>query len=236
MDARDPSFKALLAQALPAEAPGQPTGATPLYDQAGRSIGYCRLDGSFVSSPGITHDLRTAVAPIKIPPSATIPAGAPLLFTADPTYAGYLRGNEISESDPPRCDCPIPLYDQVGRSIGYVDNDGSFVSSPGLTPDLTTSVPMGKIPSYPTIPPDAKAVFTVEPAYIGYLLRGNRLALAVPLRCRIPSPILKVAGAASPLGGSGIGFTVTGGLALAGGIMGAVTVSNREATASQFLP
>lgn len=238
--AGDPSFTTLLAQALPGEASTRPVETVPVYDQPGRSLGFCRLDGSFISAPGITHNLSSPVPASKIPPSVLTSADAPPLFRADPEYVGYLRGNDLTETDPPRCDCPIPVYDLPGRSIGYIDNDGSFVSSPAYAPDRTTPVPAGTIPPGVTIPPDGRPVFTVEPGYIGYLLRDDRLrdyklTLATTLRCRAPAAFLTVAGAPPPVGAAvGIGLPVT--LLFLGGGIAAAVLLQAAPPASPFIP
>lgn len=258
----DPSFKILLAQALPGETepptpagpadsvpplPGQTStqteaiGSVPLYDQPGKSIGFCRFDGTYVSSPGITHGLMAPVQDGKIPPGAVIPTDAPPVFTADPEYAGYLRGQELNETEPPRCDCPIPVYDQPGKSIGYVDSNGSFVSKPRYTPDLANPVPAGTILPGVTIPPDGRPIFTVDPLYLGYLkqddtLRDYRLNLATALRCKVPAAII-LAGALPAAGTSVFSSTVGWGLgglvtlsALAGGIAAATIFSGPPAS------
>jgi len=90
LGAHDPSFKALLVQALPSPGSALPDGAIPLYDSAGKSIGYLTIDNSFVSSPGVTPNLAKPIPPGTIPPEASIPPGATHVFTADPAYAGYL--------------------------------------------------------------------------------------------------------------------------------------------------
>jgi hypothetical protein len=94
--ASDPSFKALLAQALPGGASALPdSDAIPVYDQSGRSLGYIGIDGSFVPSPGITPNLPTPVPAGTIPPNVTLPAGATPIFTAEPAYAGYILGDRF---------------------------------------------------------------------------------------------------------------------------------------------
>ena len=233
----DPSSAILLAQALPGEASTQPIPTVPLYDQPGKSIGYCRLDGTFVPAPGITYNLKAPVPPSKIPAIA-IPADAPPVFTADPDYAGYLSRDELAEPDPPQCDCPIPVYDPPGKSIGYIDTNGSFVSSPGYTPDLTNAVSPNTIPPGVTIPPDGTPIFTVEPAYVGYLqrdeaLRDKRLRAAFPLHCRIAAVFFPVAGAPAGIPGWGLAPVL---VLLGGGVAGAVALSQGGTTASQFVP
>ena len=63
VDASDPSFKALLAQALPAEDDSQPAGAIPLYDQAG--IGFAvtglALVGEIAGAVTLSNDRRDTV-------------------------------------------------------------------------------------------------------------------------------------------------------------------------------
>ncbi len=90
LGAHDPSFKALLVQALPGGGSALPDGALALYDLAGKSVGYLGTDGSFVPSPGVTPNLPTPIPQGTIPPGVTPPPGATPIFTADPAYAGYL--------------------------------------------------------------------------------------------------------------------------------------------------
>lgn len=94
LGAHDPSFKALLVQALPGGGSALPGGAIPLYDKDGKSVGYLGADGSFVSSPGITPNLESPIPPGTIPPDVSIPPGATPVFFADPAYAGYLLGDK----------------------------------------------------------------------------------------------------------------------------------------------
>lgn len=91
----DPGFGLMLAQALPGEPSGMPAGATPVYGEDGKSLGYITADGSFTSSTGITTDLPNPVPPGTIPPDANIPPGATPIFTADLTYAGYILDNTL---------------------------------------------------------------------------------------------------------------------------------------------
>jgi hypothetical protein len=93
--ASDPSFKALLAQALPGGPSSPPVGAIPVYSADGKSIGYIIDDGSFASSPGITPNLPNPVPAGTIPQDVTIPLGATPIFTAEPAYAGYILGDRF---------------------------------------------------------------------------------------------------------------------------------------------
>ena len=87
----DPSFKALLVQALPSGATSSlPDDAIPLYDSAGKSVGYLTINGSLVCSPGVVPNLTTPIPQGLIPAGVSIPPGATPAFTADPAYAGYL--------------------------------------------------------------------------------------------------------------------------------------------------
>ncbi len=141
---RDSSFNALLAQALPATGGASreltPSLATiPMYDPLGRSVGYCGYDGSFVVSPGITRDLQAPVPSLALPPDALARPDVTPVFTVEPAYVGNLLGPGFTEAGPLQCECrSIPVYDQAGRSPGYIRQDGTFVSSPGFTPPLTT--------------------------------------------------------------------------------------------------
>jgi hypothetical protein len=121
----------------------------------------------------------------------------------------------------------IPVYSADGKSVGYIIiDDGSFASSPGITPNLPNPVPAGTIPQDVTIPPGATPIFTAEPAYAGYIL-GDRFVAFVPLGGAVP-----IAGAgAGSIGAYGAGLAITG-LALAGGIA-AVSLSN---AASNIIP
>ncbi len=232
----DPSFKALLAQALPPSGGGlkevSPSVATiPVYDQSGRSLGYCGFDGSFVVSPGITRNLTTPVPPAAIPPDVTTRPDATPLFTVEPAYVGNLLGPAFTEAGPLRCECrPIPVYDQSGRSLGYIRQDGTFVSSPGFTPPLTNPLPTVKLP--PDAPSDAGPVFMVNSAYLGYLLGNNtlrdeRLTEVAALCGAAPYLAPAIAGAGAGVAGVGevgTGFLIGIGL-LGGGIAAAVSLS-----------
>jgi hypothetical protein len=240
----DPSFTALLAQALPPSggAPREvsPSVATiPVYDQSGRSLGYCGFDGSFTASPGITRNLTTPVPAGTIPPEATRPDATPI-FTVEPTYVGNLFGPTLTEAGPLRCECRrIPVYDQSGKSVGYIAQDGAFVSSPDITPPLTNPPPSVKLP--PNAPPSVRPVFTVNAAYAGYLLpddtlRDNRLTEAVALCGAAPVLALApgVAGAGiGAIGGGAVGGGLLIGLALlGGGLAAAVSISQNASTST----
>ncbi len=233
----DPSFKALLAQALPPSGGGlkevPPSVATiPVYDQSGRSLGYCGFDGSFVVSPDITRNLTTPVPPAAIPPDVTTRPDVTPLFTVEPAYVGNLLGPAFTEAGPLRCQCrPIPVYDQSGSSLGYIRQDGAFVSSPGFTPPLTNPLPTVKLP--PDAPSDARPVFMVNSAYVGYLLGNNTLRderfTEVAALCGA-APYLAPAIAGAGAGVGGVGAVGTGfliGIALlGGGIAAAVQIAN----------
>ena len=232
--AGDPSFRALLAQALPPSGgvqtkvtPTLPVATIPVYDQSGGSVGYCAYDGSFVVSSGITRNLTAPVPAGAIPPDALTRPDVIPVFTVEPAYVGNLLGPALIEAGPLRCECrPIPVYDQSGKSIGYIAQDGAFVSSPGITPPLTNPPPAVKLP--PDVPPDSRPVFTVNAAYVGYLLRDdnlrdNRLTEAVALCGAAPV----VAGVGGGAGNWGVGLAVTG-LTLAGAVTGAYFVSQGE--------
>jgi hypothetical protein len=237
----DPSFKALLAQALPPSGAAQsgvtrtlPVATIPVYDQSGRSVGYCVYDGSFVVSPGITRNLATPVPAGAAPPEAITRRDAIPVFTVEPAYVGNLLAPALIEAGPLRCECrPIPVYDQSGKSIGYIAQDGAFVPSPGTTPPLTSPPAAVKLP--PEVPSDARPVFTVNAAYVGYLLRDdklhdNRLTEAVGLCGAAPvlavAPAVAGAGIGSISGGAmGAGFLI--GLALLGGGL-AAAISTSE--------
>lgn len=90
----DPSFKALLVQALPGGDSALPDGAIPLYDSAGKSVGYLTINGSLVSAPGVAPNLTTPIPPGLIPAGVSIPPGATPVFTADPAYAGYILSDK----------------------------------------------------------------------------------------------------------------------------------------------
>lgn len=91
----DPSFGIMLAQALPGEPSGMPAGATPVYGEDGKSLGYIAADGSFTASAGITPNLQNPVPAGTIPPDANIPPGATPIFTANPAYAGYILDDNL---------------------------------------------------------------------------------------------------------------------------------------------
>ena len=99
----DPSFIALLAQAIPGESSSLPEGAIPAYGLDGKSVGYLTADSSFVSSLGITPNLPNPVPPDTIPPDANIPPGAMPIFTVQspPVYAGYILNNKLVVYVPP---------------------------------------------------------------------------------------------------------------------------------------
>ena len=243
--ASDPSFKALLAQALPPsgvaskDAASSPTGAAvPVYDQAGKSLGYCGFDGSFVAFPGITRNLTTSVPAATIPPEATARPEVTPIFTPEPTYVGNLLGPTFTEAGPLRCECrPIPVYDQPGRSIGYIGQDGAFVSFPGYAPPLTNPVPAAKLPQ--DAPPEARPIFMVNSAYVGYLLGDNRLRderlSEVAALCATPpllavAPVIAGAGVGAIAGGVVGGGLLLGLALLGGGIAAAVALSDEAAS------
>jgi hypothetical protein len=95
--ASDPSFRALLAQALPGEPSSLPIGAIPAYGLDGKSVGYITADSSFVSSPGSTPNLPNPIPPDTIPPDANIPPGAMPIFTvhSPAVYAGYILDDKL---------------------------------------------------------------------------------------------------------------------------------------------
>lgn len=116
---RDPGFSVMLAQVLPGEpAPsGLPAGAIPVYGQDGKSIGYI-LDGSFVSSSGITSNLLNPVPAATIPPDANIPPGARPIFTEYPAYAGYILDDKLVAYVPPGGDAMAGAGVGAGTGIG----------------------------------------------------------------------------------------------------------------------
>ncbi len=238
----DPSFKALLAQALPPSGGGlkevPPSVATiPVYDQSGRSLGYCGFDGSFVVSSGITRNLTAPVSAGAIPPDALTRPDVIPVFTVEPAYVGNLLGPALIEAGPLRCECrPIPVYDQSGKSIGYIAQDGAFVSSPGITPPLTNPLPTVKLP--PDAPSDARPIFMVNSAYVGYLLGNNTLRderlTEVAALCGV-APYLAPAVAAAGAGIGGVGAVGTGfliGIALLGGGIAAAVLLSEPASKS----
>lgn len=75
----------------------------------------------------------------------------------------------------------IPVFTTDGKSIGYLTADGSFVSSPGFTPNLPNPVPAGTIPQDATIPPGATPIFTATPEYAGYILNDKLFAYVPPV-------------------------------------------------------
>jgi len=230
--ATDPSFRALLAQALPAGVSPPPVGAIPVYDQPGRSLGFCRTDGSFVSSPGITRNLRSPAPGSAFPPGFIIKVGASPLFRSEPAYVGSLDRGALTEADPPHCNCPIPIYDSPGKNVGYINSNGSLVSCPGCAPDLTTAVPASAVPSGLAHQPDATPVFTVEPAYVGYLLDDRFIGDVERLGCRILFAMPVAGAAAGALGGIGTGVGSTG-VALGGaGALAILSTQNDRPVAS----
>lgn len=74
----------------------------------------------------------------------------------------------------------IPAYGLDGKSVGYITADSSFVSSPGITPNLPNPVPADTIPPDANIPPGAMPIFVVQspPAYAGYILNDKLVAYA----------------------------------------------------------
>ncbi|MGH7409628.1 MAG: hypothetical protein ACREJ6_00995 [Candidatus Methylomirabilis sp.] len=108
----------------------------------------------------------------------------------------------------------IALYDSAGKSVGYLGADGSFVSSPGVTPNLASPIPPGTIPPDVSLPPGATPLFFADPAYAGYLLDDKIVAGAVPL------------GDAAPAAGGGVGGGIgaTAGFVFVGAtVLGATT-------------
>lgn len=93
----DQNFNLMLAQALPGDPSGLPSGASSAYDLDGKNVGYITADNSFVSSPGITPNLPNPVPPDTIPPDANIPPGAMPIFTVQspPVYAGYILDDKL---------------------------------------------------------------------------------------------------------------------------------------------
>jgi hypothetical protein len=73
----------------------------------------------------------------------------------------------------------IPVYDANGNSVGYISNDGSLVSSPNVTPNLSNFVP-GSIPPEVTIPPDGTPVFASRGQYRGYFGGDRPVAAILP--------------------------------------------------------
>jgi len=164
-----------------------------------------------VSHPGL-HIVKAGQS-VSIPQvGASDPSFRALLAQALPGGASALPDSDA-----------VPVYDASGRSLGYIGIDGSFVPSPGITPNLPTPVPAGTIPPNVTLPAGATPIFTAEPAYVGYLL-GEKFVAAIPFGGAVP-----IAGARAGAGGGtgAVGFAITG-LALAGAVTGGIFASQGE--------
>jgi len=167
-----------------------------------------------VSHPGL-HIVKAGQSVSIQQVGASDPSFRALLAQALPGGASALPDSDA-----------VPVYDASGRSLGYIGIDGSFVPSPGITPNLPTPVPAGTIPSNVTLPAGTTPIFTAEPAYVGYLL-GEKFAAAIPFDGAAP-----IAGAGAGSGGTyGTGLAITG-LALAGAVTGGYFASQGEKPAS----
>lgn len=130
-----------------------------------------------------------------------------------------------------------PAYGLDGNSVGYIIADGSFISSPGITPDLPNPIPLDTIPSDAYIPPGATPIFTTHspPVFAGYILNNRFIAY-------LPSSGDRLAGTAARTGGMGVGTgTVVGTLVTVGVIgagigLGVAFSGDNNANASTFIP
>lgn len=118
----------------------------------------------------------------------------------------------------------IPVYGEDGKSLGYMTADGSFVSSPGITPNQPNPAPPGTIPPDANIPPGGIPIFTVQSpyTYIGYIL-DDKLVAYNPLGGE------GVAGAGAGAGTDTAAGVATG-LAVAGGVIAAGAFAATQAT------
>src|SRR5574337_730323 len=104
----------------------------------------------------------------------------PQVGSSDPGF-GVLLAQALSPGEPSSLPAgAIPVYDANGKSVGYTTADGSFASSPGLTPNLPNPIPAGTIPQDATIPPSATPIFTATPEYAGYILDDKLFAYVPP--------------------------------------------------------
>jgi hypothetical protein len=150
----DQSFGLMLAQALPGNPSGLPDGAIPVYVENGQSVGYIMADGSFTASSGITPNLPNPVPAGTIPSDANIPPGATPIFTAQPTYAGYLLDDKLVAYIPfgPEGAADIAAITGAGTGMGTAVGLGVGLAAIGVGVGLGVSESGGKDKASPFTP------------------------------------------------------------------------------------
>lgn len=130
----------------------------------------------------------------------------PQVGASDPSFGVLLAQALPGEPSGLPADA-IPVYGENGKSLGYLTADGSFTSSPGITPNLSNPVPAGTIPQDATIPPGATPIFTRTPSYAGYIL-DDKLVAYVPLGGDSLAGIPVLAGGTGSGAGAAVGLVV----------------------------